>query len=73
MIDGRIFFGKPIKNGLKRYDNIRKIAMSQGDDSTTGYLLDYPYFKKYYKLIVIVISDNTDIEKHYNKLILLEI
>ena len=79
MIDGRIFFGKPIKNGLKRYDNIRKIAMSQGDDSTTGYLLDYPYFKKYYKLIVIDVCNckqqklDTDIEKHYNKLILLEI
>ena len=27
-------------------DNIRKIATGQGDDYTTGCLLDYDYFKK---------------------------
>ena len=37
---------QPIKNDLKTYDNIRKIATGQGDDYTTGCLLDYPYFKK---------------------------
>ena len=29
------------------------IATGQGDDSTTGCLLDYPYFEKYYTLIAI--------------------
>ena len=29
---------------------------SQGDDYTTGCLLDYPYFKKYYELITIDLS-----------------
>ena len=43
MIDGRSFFNQPIKNDLKAYDNIRKIAPGQGDDYTTGCLLDYPY------------------------------
>ena len=56
MIDGRNFFDQPIKNDLKTYDNIRKIATGQGDDYTTGCLLDYPYFKKYYKLIAIDLS-----------------
>ena len=28
-------------------NNIRKIVTGQGDDYTTGYLLDYPYFKKF--------------------------
>ena len=46
MIDGRNFFYQPIKNDLKTYDNITKIATSQGDDYPTGCLLDYPYFKK---------------------------
>ena len=41
---------------LKTYDNIRKIATSQGDDYTTGHLLDYPCFKNYYKLIAIDLS-----------------
>ena len=35
---------------LKTYHNVRKIAAGQGDDYTTGCLLDYPYLKKYYKL-----------------------
>ena len=51
MIDGRNFFDQPIKNNLKTYDNIRKIATGQGDNYTTGCLLDYPFFEKYYKLI----------------------
>ena len=45
MIDGRNFFDQPIKNNLKKYDNIRKTTAGQGDDYTTGCLLDYPYFK----------------------------
>ena len=35
MIDGRNFFDQPIKNDLKRYDNIRKIVTGQGDDYTS--------------------------------------
>ena len=55
MIDGRNFFDQPI-NDLKTYDNIRNIASDQGNDYTTGCLLDYTYFKKYYKLIAIDLS-----------------
>ena len=36
---------------IKTYENIRKITIGQGDDYTTGCLLDYTYFKKYYKMI----------------------
>ena len=56
MIDGRNFFDEPIKDDLKTCDNIRKIATGQGDDYTTGCLLNYLYFKKYYKLIAIDLS-----------------
>ena len=56
MKDGRNFFNQPIKNDLKIYDNIRKLASGQGDDYTTACLLDCPYFKKYYKLIAIDLS-----------------
>ena len=45
-----------MKNDKTIYDNIRKIATSQGDDYTTGCLLDYAYFKNYYKMIVIDLS-----------------
>ena len=53
MIDGRNFFHQPIKNDFRTYDNIRKIAFGQGGDYASGCLLDYPYFKSYYKLIAI--------------------
>ena len=39
----------------KTYKNIRKITIGQEDDCTTGYLLDYIYFKKY-KMIAIDLS-----------------
>ena len=44
MINGENFFDQPIKNNKVTYQNIRKIAIGQGDDYTTGCLLDYPYF-----------------------------
>ena len=39
------FFDQPIKNDLRTYDNIRKMAIGQGDDYTTGCYLDYSYIK----------------------------
>ena len=56
MIDGKNVFDQPVRNDLITYDNIRKIATGQGDNYTTGCLLDYNYFKKYYKMIAIYLS-----------------
>ena len=56
VIDGRNLFDQPIKNDFKTYDNIRKIATGQGDDYTTGCLLDYDYVKEHYRLIAIDLS-----------------
>ena len=56
MIDDKIFFDQPINSMTKTYKNIRKIATGQGDDYTTGCLLDYPYFKDCYKRIAIDLS-----------------
>ena len=58
MIDGWNFFSHSVKNNLRTYDNIRKIETGQGDDYTTGYLLDYPCFKIYDKMIAIDLSKN---------------
>ena len=35
------FFFQPVKNDLITYDNTKKIMMGQGNDYTTGCLLDY--------------------------------
>ena len=56
MIDGKNFFDQPVKNNKVTYENIRKIATGQEDDYTTGYLLDYIYFKNYYKTIAVDLS-----------------
>ena len=56
MIGGKNFFDQPIKDNKVTYENIRKITTGQGDDYTTGCLLDYTYFKKYYKMIAIDLS-----------------
>ena len=53
MIDGKDVFDQPFKSSMKTYDSIWKIAPGQGEDSTTGCLLDYNYFKNYYNMIVI--------------------
>ena len=46
MTDNKNVFDEPVNCELKTYGNIRKIATSNGDDYTTGCLLDYSYFKK---------------------------
>ena len=62
MIDGRNFFDQPINSTNTTYQNIRKIARGKGDDHTTGCLLDYPYFKKIYKMIEIDLSRQNELD-----------
>ena len=45
MIDRKNVFDQTVKNNLRTYDSIWKIAIGQGDDYTTGCLVDYNYFK----------------------------
>ena len=53
LINGENVFDQPIKNNKVTYENIRKIAAGQGDDYTTGCLLDYSYFADTYKMIAV--------------------
>ena len=53
MVNGENFFDQPVKNNKVIYENIRKSATGQGDDYTTGCLLDYSYFKDSYKMIAV--------------------
>ena len=56
MIDGKNFIDQPIKNGIRTYDNIWKIATGQGDNYLTSSLIDCNYFKKHSKMIAIDLS-----------------
>ena len=40
MIDGWNFYDQPINDLIKQYDEVRKVLTGQGDDYTTGCLLD---------------------------------
>ena len=41
MMDGKNLFNQPIKNDIKIYDIIQKIAIGEGGDYNSGCLLDY--------------------------------
>ena len=56
MISGENVFDQPIKNNKVTHENIKKIATGEGDDYTTGYLLDYSYFMDTYKMIAVDLS-----------------
>ena len=62
LIDGRNFYDQPINDKIRQYNKIRKIATRQGDDYTTGCLLDYQYFKDHYNLIAIDLSKQKELD-----------
>ena len=70
IIDKLAFFDLPIKTEEEAYEKI--IDVSKNDEYTTGNLLDYDYFKKYYKLIAIdlskqqVLQENEDLIQQIN-------
>ena len=57
MIDERNFYDHPIDDLIKQYHEVRKVSTRQGDDYTTGCLLDYADFKDNYKLIGVDLSE----------------
>ena len=70
LIDGNAFFELPIQNIEETYEKIIQITDHSGY-YTRGNLLDYEYFKKYYKLIAIDLSkqielENKDIKQQIN-------
>ena len=76
MMDGKIFFDQQINHMIKTYENARKYAIGQGDDYTTGCLLDYSYFKDHYKMTAIDLSKQQALDadpRAYQKLILQQI
>ena len=54
--NGGNFYDQSINDLIKQYDEVRKISTGQGDDYTTGCLLDFAYFEKNYRLIAADLS-----------------
>ena len=70
IIDKLAFFDLRLKTEEEAYEKI--IDISRNNEYTTGNLLDYDYFKKYYKLIAIdlskqqVLQENEDLIQQIN-------
>ena len=70
IIDKLAFFVLPIKTEEEAYE--KNIDISRNNEYTTGNLIDYEYFKKYYKLIAIdlskqqVLQENEDLIQQIN-------
>ena len=70
IIDKLEFFNLPLKTEEEAYKKI--IDISRNNEYTTGNLLDFDYFKKYYKLIAIdlskqqVLQENEDLIQQIN-------
>ena len=64
IIDKLAFFDLPIKIEEETYERI--IDISRNNEYTTGNLLDYDYFKKYYKLIAIHLSKQQVLQENEN-------
>ena len=47
---------------IKQYDEVRKVSTEQGDDYTTGCLLDYAYFRDHYKLVAVDLSKQKELD-----------
>ena len=64
IIDKLAFFNLPLKTKEEAYEKI--IDLSRNNEYTTGNLLDYDYFKKYYKLIAIDLSKQQVLQENEN-------
>ena len=64
IIDKLAFFNLPIKTEEEAYEKI--IDISRNNEFTIGNLLDYDYFKKYYKLIAIDLSKQINLFQQIN-------
>ena len=62
IIDKLAFFDLPIKTEEEAYE--KTIDICRNNEYTTGNLLDYYYFKKYYKLIAIDLSKQQVLQEH---------
>ena len=62
IINGKNFYDQAIDTDIKQYKEIRKLTTGQGEDYTTGCLLDYEFIKNCYRLIAVNLSRQKTID-----------
>ena len=64
IINEKVFYDQPIDSDIKRSEKIRKPTTGQGEDYTTGCLLDNEYIKNHYKLIAVDLSRQEELDTY---------
>ena len=62
LIDGRNFYDQSVNDQIEKFDEIRKTATGRGDDQTTGYLLDYKYFKYHCQVVAVDLTKQKELD-----------
>ena len=55
-------YDRSIDSDIKQYKEITKLITGQGEDYTTGCLLDYDYVKTHYRLIAVDLSRERELD-----------
>ena len=61
IINGKNVHDQPIDSDIKRYEEIGKLRTGQGEDYTNGYFFDYHFIKNHYRLIVLDLSSQKEL------------
>ena len=59
---GKTLLWSPIDSDIKRHEKIRKLTTGEGENYSTGWLLDYNFIKNHYKLIAVDLSRQNELD-----------
>ena len=62
IINEKKIYDQVIDSDIKGYEQIRKMTTGQGEDCSTGYLLDYDYTKNHYRCIAVDLSRQKELD-----------
>ena len=62
IINRKNFYDQRVDSDRKQYEEIRKLGNGQGEDYTTGCLLDYDYMKNHCRFIAVDLSRQKELD-----------
>ena len=62
IIDGRNFYDNPTESDIEKYRELKQVMIGKGEDYTPGYLFDFNYFDKHYKLVAVDLSKQKELD-----------
>ena len=66
IMNGKRFHSQVFDSDIKQYEEIRKLTTGQGEDYTSGCLVDYDYIKNHYRLITVDLSRQKELDAESN-------